>query len=424
MDASKRPDTYTADDIIRMAGTFAADPEEGETAEQTAPAEQVEVKAFRGDREHILICEINAALHHVNSKNDPTEKHRRAAGRRLLETRDTVAPEKWERWCKANINLSFDRITKLTDSVERIRGSNRMHMAKKRAETPADDRQKGESAETPVVEEEQETKPMDFNELIQAGVEEGILPEAPAEAPAAEAVEPERPLSCKPNCEIEIDQNLRHGAACLEQARKAEVRVNDLKLSAQYAFKAAKVAWMEQPDRAETWSERCARVIPQASQRTVDALISGKAAEDTGADAEEYRKALALKYGYPYYTPEQRANIDKVFAEAKAQEVAARLKAAREAKKARANEPSISQTELQDREQTPSKAAVAQAARDEAEAIRVANGGKPAQTRMTGDHKALFDQWVELGRRMTEDELRDILVQASKAFDEAHAKAA
>src|SRR5277367_3972897 len=117
MDASTRPDTCTADDIIRRAGTFAADPEEGETAEQAAPAEQVEVKAFQGDREHILICEINAALHHVNSKNDPTEKHRRAAGRRLLEARDNVAPEKWERWCKAHINLSFDRVTKLTESV-------------------------------------------------------------------------------------------------------------------------------------------------------------------------------------------------------------------------------------------------------------------------------------------------------------------
>ena len=203
------------------------------------------------------------------------------------------------------------------------------------------------------------------------------------------------------------------------------MRANDLKLSAQCAFKAAKVEWMGRPDRSETWSERCARVIPHASQRTVDALISGRIEVTSEApDAEEYRKALALEYGYPYYTPEERANIDKVFAEAKAQEVAARLKAAREAKKARANEPSISQMELQDREQTPSKAAVAQAARDEAEAIRVANGGKPAQTRMTVDHKALFDQWVELGRRMTEDELRDILVRASKALDEAHAKAA
>jgi hypothetical protein len=59
-------DTYTADDIIRMAGTFAADPKEGET--QTAPAEQA--KGFQGDREHTLVVEINTALRHVNSKND------------------------------------------------------------------------------------------------------------------------------------------------------------------------------------------------------------------------------------------------------------------------------------------------------------------------------------------------------------------
>ena len=132
MDASTRLDTYTADDIIRMAGTFAADPEEGET--QAAPAEQA--RGFQSDREHILICEINRALHHVKMKDDPAEKHRRAAGRRLLEAHGTVLPEKWEKWCQTYINLSFDRITKLTDSVERIRGSNRIHMAKKRAEEP------------------------------------------------------------------------------------------------------------------------------------------------------------------------------------------------------------------------------------------------------------------------------------------------
>jgi hypothetical protein len=173
MDASTRLDTYTADDIIRMAGSFPADPEEGET--QAEPAEQVEVKAFQGDREHILICEINAALHYVNMKDDPTEKHRRAAGRKLLEARDAMPPEQWESWCRTHIQLSFERITKLMDSIERIRASNRMHMAKKRAETPADDSPKGESTETPVVGEEQETKPMDYNELIRAGIDEGIL---------------------------------------------------------------------------------------------------------------------------------------------------------------------------------------------------------------------------------------------------------
>ena len=153
-------------------------------------------------------------------------------------------------------------------------------------------------------------------------------------------------------------------------------------------------------------------MIPQASQRTVDALISGKLSETEGADAEEYRKALALEYGYPYYTPEERANIDKVFAEAGAKETAERLKAAREAKKAGANAPSISQTELQDRESTPSKAEVAQAARDRAEAIRVANGGKPAQHRRLGSEKVIFDRVMFMVEKAEDEDMLRVIERA------------
>jgi hypothetical protein len=149
-----------------------------------------------------------------------------------------------------------------------------------------------ETLEADLAQHKKDTGPMEYSKLIQAGVEEGILSDAPADAvqplgaQADATVEAEAVLSCTTNCEIEIDQNLRHGAACLVNAKKAETRVNDLKLSAQYAFKAAKVAWMEQPDKDEKWSERCARVIPHASQRTVDALISAKTIEDVPSDEE------------------------------------------------------------------------------------------------------------------------------------------
>jgi hypothetical protein len=105
-------------------------------------------------------------------KDDPTEKHRRAAGGKLLEARNAIPPKQWESWCRTHIQLSFERIIILMDSIERIRASNRMHMAKQRAEPPADDSPKGESTETSV--EEQDTEPMDFNELIQAGIDEGV----------------------------------------------------------------------------------------------------------------------------------------------------------------------------------------------------------------------------------------------------------
>jgi hypothetical protein len=438
MDASTSLDTCTAGEIIRMAGTFAADPEEGET--QAAPAELA--KGFQGDREHILICEVNRALHHVKMKDDPTEKHRRAAGRRLLEAHGTVPPEKWEKWCQTYINLSFDRITKLMDSVERIRGSNRLHMAKKRAEAPADNSPKGESTETPVVEEERETEPMDFNELIQADIEEGSLPESPeAEtSTASEAAETstrisdgveigDREITDDPASASEkVDANIRFGAACLDRARVASTRAYDLKVTAKQHFMAAKTEWMElsQVERErEPWAERCARIAPHVSQRTVDRLLSHDVTkpDDDTVDAEERLKAACEAEGLRYIPPEERDALVKRFKEAAAkrrQEQGKAAVAAREAAKTSTRNPDGVEIEAV----KPTAAEAEQARRDRAEAVRVANGGKPAQTRRTPAEKAIFDRILfMIGKAEDEDMLRAIEGAIVKRYPELGQKA-
>jgi hypothetical protein len=89
-----------------------------------------------------------------------------------------------------------------------------------------------------------------------------------------------------------------------EQARKQKSRLRDeredLRVTAKYSFTAAKTAWMELPQSDETWAQRCARVIPNTSQRTVDALIAGKP-EEMGGNYEERLKALADEYGLAHY---------------------------------------------------------------------------------------------------------------------------
>ena len=420
MDASTRLDTYTADDIICMAGTSAADPEKGET--QAAPAEQA--KGFQGDREHILICEINRALHYVKMKDDPTEKHRRAAGRRLLEAHGTVPPEKWEKWCRSHINLSFDRITKLMDSVERIRGSNRMHMAKKRQEAV----------------QAVETKPMDnFSELILRGVEEGILPsEAPEQIEQVETstrnqdgVEMQEAVTSADK----VDTSIRFGAACLDRARVASTRAYDLKVTAKQHFMAAKTEWMELPQaerECEPWAERCARIAPHVSQRTVDRLLSHDVTkpDDDTVDAEERLKAACEAEGLRYIPPEERDALVKRFKEAAAkrrQEQAKAAVAAREANKAAsASTCDPNGVEMQTTPK-PTAAELEQARRDKAEAIRVANGGKPAQHRRSPAEKAIFDRVMfmvenaedEDHLRMIERHITKVIPELARLADEA-----
>jgi hypothetical protein len=185
MDAT-RPE-YDLDDLIAAAGTFAPDAEEGEI--QAAPAVSAtsteQAKGFQGDREHILIVEINAALDKASqvSGGDEREKHRRAAGRKLVEAKKTISPDQWEKWCLDHVKFPFARVTKLVEAIERIQASNRKFMGEARA--AADNSSVSGSS---VQSDNKDTAPMDFNELIQAGVEEGILSESP-EAEASTASE-------------------------------------------------------------------------------------------------------------------------------------------------------------------------------------------------------------------------------------------
>lgn len=310
-----------------------------------------------------------------------------------------------------------------------------MHMAKKRAEEQQEAVQAAE------------TKPLDFNELIQAGIEapaeepnvfdmpfadrfkalddaahEPIVaqPDATGNEPcreqrseqAEQVVETEQAEQPQSEKAVEVDNQLRHGATCLAQARKIEARAVDLKITAQCDFRLAKIAWVEEATASgsrETWEDRCLKVIPHVAPRTVRALINDKkldAGSEAYASADEQEadiKALSEQHGLTYYPPERRDQIAQWLEKADALMRKNRAKAAasdrhhgeRQSEDATGNEP----CRKQPTSEQPNKS-----------------------QRMTGDHKALFEQWVELGRRMTEDELRDILVRASKALDKTRAK--
>ena len=174
----------------------------------------------------------------------------------------------------------------------------------------------------------------------------------------------------------------------------ADTRAADLRVTAKCSFTAAKTAWMELPQSDETWAQRCARVIPNTSQRTVDALISGKSEEMDGS-AEDRLKAACEAEGLEYIPPEDREALAERFKEAAAKR---RKEQAQASAAARWKPADADRNEVSD-EHAPSNASEAsQARRDEAEAIRVANGGKPSQQRMTSVHKGIFDKWMALGK--------------------------
>jgi hypothetical protein len=309
------------------------------------------------------------------------------------------------------------------DSVERIRGSNRMYMAKKRQESVL----------------AVETKPMDnFSELIQRGVEEGILPsEVPEQVEQIETsirnsdgVEMQEAV---PSTD-KVDASIRFGAACLDRARVASTRAHDLKVTAKQHFMVAKTEWMElsQVERErEPWAERCARIAPHVSQRTVDRLLSHEVtkSEDSTLDtlAEERLKAACEAEGVMYIPPEDRKVLLERFKQAatkRRQEQAKAAAAAREARKS-STDASDRNSDCNEIEPRPAKPAQdSQAVRDEAEAIRVANGGKPAQHRRYGSEKAIFDRILFMvGKAEDEDMLRAIEQAIVKRYPELRQKA-
>jgi hypothetical protein len=169
------------------------------------------------------------------------------------------------------------------------------------------------------------------------------------------------------------DNSLLRAEAFLNSADKAATRFHDAHISAQAEYHVAKLEWAREAVAGETWMQRCARIIPSRSQRKIDDVVAGrfpKIAQDTVAltpeEYEEGLKALAEAHGLPYRTLEEREAYAKELVEAMA---AKRAAVGRSTGGQRNDCVDVTNTEN------------VAAARKEAEAIRVSNGGAPAQQR-------------------------------------------
>jgi hypothetical protein len=176
------------------------------------------------------------------------------------------------------------------------------------------------------------------------------------------------------------DNSLLSGEAFLNSADKAAIRHHDAHISAQCSLTLAKLEWAREAVVGETWMQRCARIIPKVSQRKIDDVVVGrfpKIAQDTGelspAEYEDRLKALAEAHGLPYRTPEEREAYGKELVEAMA--------AKRQATMVSARAVQLAQRNGCDEPKTETNAEDIQERRNTAEAIRVANGGAPAQQR-------------------------------------------
>ena len=316
---------------------------------------------------------------------------------------------------KAMIEAGTERITNVaagrmeSPKMDALPPHDRKEIAKELIETLEADLAQPRSG----AQHKKDTEPMEYSELIQAGVEEGILSDADAVQADVTVGEPVGDSTITSPGDT-IDTDLRKGVAALDRARVADTRAADLRVTAKYSFIAAKTAWMELPQSDETWAQRCARVIPNTSQRTVDALIAGKPVnEDMDDGYEERLKAMAAEYGLPYLTPEERkANYERL-KEAAAKRRQEQAKASAEARWKPVDadrDPSC-----EEHGDKPTKAEADQARRDEAETIRVANGGKPAQSRKSTERAALERDLVALMGDMDDDTLRGVLGFASRA---------
>jgi hypothetical protein len=173
------------------------------------------------------------------------------------------------------------------------------------------------------------------------------------------------------------DNSLLRAEAFLNSADKAATRHHDAQISAQSEFTLAKLEWAKE-SVGETWMQRCARIIPKISQRKIDDVVAGrftKIAQDAGelspAEYEARLQALAEAHGLPYRTPAEREAYAKELVEAMAAKRSALAAATNAARGRNACVDGGTETPAEEKREV----------RKEAEAIRVANGGAPAQQR-------------------------------------------
>jgi hypothetical protein len=170
------------------------------------------------------------------------------------------------------------------------------------------------------------------------------------------------------------DNSLLSGDAFLNSADKAATRFHDAHISAQVEYHVAKLEWAKEPV-GETWQQRCHRVTPLVSQRKIDDTVAGRfpkivqefAATLSPAEYEERLQALAAEHGLTYRTPEEREAYAKELGEAMAAK--------------RAGVGRATGGHRNDCDDVRTHAEKLQEARNEAVAIRVSNGGSPAQQR-------------------------------------------
>jgi hypothetical protein len=165
------------------------------------------------------------------------------------------------------------------------------------------------------------------------------------------------------------DNSLLRAEAFLNSADKAATRFHDAHISAQAELTVAKLEWAKEPV-GETWMQRCHRVTPGVSQSKIDNTVAGrfpKIVQEVAVIAGEgLEDRIRELMGDSYRTPEERADRAAQLVEVMAEKRAA----VGQATGGRRNDCV---------DVTPAEKK--QAARDEAVAIRVANGGAPAQQR-------------------------------------------
>ena len=194
------------------------------------------------------------------------------------------------------------------------------------------------------------------------------------------------------------DNSLLRAEAFLNSADKAATRFHDAHISAQSELTLAKLEWAKEPV-GETWMQRCARIVPKLSQRKIDDVVAGrfpKIAQDAGelspAEYEARLQALAEAHGMTYRTPAEREAYAKELVEAMA---AKRAAVGRTTGGQRNDCVDVTNTEK-----------VAEA-RDKAVALRVANGGAPAQQRT---YSAPVPTSAEVEARAADNERDNLMI--------------
>ena len=173
------------------------------------------------------------------------------------------------------------------------------------------------------------------------------------------------------------DNSLLRAEAFLNSADKAATRFHDVHISAQAEFTLAKLEWAKEPV-GETWAQRCARVIPNVKQGKIDDTVAGrfpKIVQETALVAGEgLEDRIRELMGDAYRAAEARRWAMEELAAAMAAKRSALASAAATARH-------DADRGGHDPQKNETKAEKLAEARKEAEAIRVANGGAPAQVR-------------------------------------------